>query len=160
MVNNTPLILPEELLTYVDISENLQSGLLDNTIIQAQDKYIKPVLGRKLFLAIQEDVEEENDVYEDLLPYIKKALAYFVQVEFMTNKIVSLTAAGVQEFNSEYSSNAQLKAAQLKMSSLNGSAENAVSDMVAFLTENETEYPLWQELNRKNNRTSSDWLIA
>lgn len=143
---NQLLIDFETLNLYFSLSEYLEENpKVGHSILQAQDKYIKPVLGREFYNAILADPDE----YEALMPYIQKALAYYFGVEFTVMNAVSLTPAGVQVMGSEWATNAPSGQVNEMKGALNNAGQAAVEDLRAYLYANKADYPLYEEHLRK-----------
>ena len=135
-MNNTRLATPAQVQVYVNLGSNLlDTPNLELAILQAQDKYLQPVIGHVLY----EKVKANMSAYTDLLPYLIKPLAYYTEVLLMTMQAIVITEAGVQALTSDYSTSAPEKLMNQKSAAINDSAQQAVTDLVRYLTKEKNE---------------------
>lgn len=163
-MNDTLLLLPSEMGTHVKLptstngtQQNLTPAFVNPAILQAQDRWIKAALGREFLLQVQIDAEAEPVPAPTaaLLPYIKKALAYYAYSIMLVKGIIQVTPTGTQTMTADYSTQPNDRLLAIAVNNEEASGNSAIDDMKAFLDENIDNYPLWR-VDCKRRPTSNN----
>jgi hypothetical protein len=136
-----------EVRKYLLVDENMQFATLLTYIKEAEDKFIKGLLGELYPVLLADytdhtDAEGNNvDMNNDnlaLLPFVQRALAYYTGYQSVTHVGVSLGEAGIQEqFGANSRPAPRWKTRELKLDYIN-QADQWADDLLEFLEENAT----------------------
>jgi hypothetical protein len=136
-----------EVRKYLLVDENMQFSTLLTYIKEAEDKFIKGLLGALYPVLLADytdhtDAEGNNvDMNNDnlaLLPFVQRALAYYTGYQSVTHIGVSLGEAGIQEqFGANSRPAPRWKTRELKLDYIN-QADQWADDLLEFLEENAT----------------------
>jgi hypothetical protein len=131
----------------LDIDKNSKIEVLQPRITEAERGYILPVLGKPLYDALLADLEEDTPSAETvaLLPYIQKPLAWMAYYLFYRKPIGSLSHTGFTKRDFQHGQTpAKWEIDSLK-EELICTADRSLDELIAFLRENPTYYPLWED---------------
>lgn len=115
-------------------------------IPDAEQKYIKPYLGKTLFAAIDAYVAGDatgDEEYDTLLPYIERALSRFTL--FLASPFLDINLGETGFTTANTSSNVPASKERVKKydTGLEKLAWENIETMLKFLEENQDDYPLW-----------------
>lgn len=136
-----------ELKQYVKVAETLPQDVINVCIPDAQEKYIRNVLGDELL----EDLDTwhsmtsptEVEAYSALLPYVQRALARFALLIASAELDVTITSSGIGVVSTQNLAPASAD----RVKKLNESNEQRgwdnIETLIRFLEENKDDYPEW-----------------
>lgn len=153
------------------LSANLNAGKKLNQYIQeAQVFDLKPILGQELFYDILKEYDESPALatYYDLFhgaEYTKNGrkytheglvpvLCYFTYARYKANANVEETASGSVIKNNQYSEQASEKTIARQIDQARSGAYAYMQDVIKFLNDNASDYPLWKSECVESNKRS------
>lgn len=146
-MNLTPLFIKIEVLKELSvINGNVDTELLEPTLVVVQDTYIKSILGRKFYKAICEQINNDNVSTENatlINDYILNVLINKVVSELYVDLQYKLRNKAIMTGTSEQAQpvdNDGLSQISRKYSNI---AESYKAELLEFLCENSTDYPLF-----------------
>lgn len=146
------LVTPEQVIDLAfATNEKITPGSIKETKIDAaQEKYIRPVLGRlyETLLAGK---------YPELLgEYIKPALAYYVRYSVIPDLALKLNDKGAQTYYSEYANTATDKQRTEMRQQAKDDANALLDKAVRYISENKSRYPEYEPRTDIRNRVISN----
>lgn len=133
----------------IDLNNNILTSRLKQYFGIEQDKSLRAVLCKDLYDAIIDDLAQGGESYlsaeyEALLPYIKDFLIFKTMVRYYANANIKSTPAGMRTHTDTIS--AEANAAQMRslIEQAQSDAEFYHDELLNFLENNVTDYPLWQ----------------
>lgn len=152
----------EEVTTYLKLDVNMKFLKLLPSIVDAEDQYIKPLLGDAFYeeLKLQYDGGSLSPDNVILLPYIQRPLAYYAMVVLGDELGVNIGDLGIQQAANLNSQPApQQKVSNLKFKYIT-SADRTADALLEFLEKNATggKYAAW--FNDPNANTVKSGLIV
>lgn len=117
------------------------------TVIAAQQKYIRPVLG-KLYGRI------ESGAYPELLEKVKPVLAHYVKSLLIPQLAVSVGNGGVTAVKGQYFESADQEKTAALRENIRSEACAMMRDLVEHIEENRERYPEYDPADNILNRTS------
>jgi len=143
----TLMIQPSEVVTLAIENPNLDDGFFTEKIIEmCQVRYIKPKLGKKLYDDVIADIagSELSTANETLWTnYIKPALAYYVFFEALPDIYTQIGNQGLRLNTEQFSESASANSFSHYRNNKSGRAEWYLNEMITFLKDNKTDYPLF-----------------
>lgn len=139
-------ISPTEIKREAYVDENVDEKYILNTILFAQELYIKEVLGSALYDEIKTQVLASTLTADNttlLNTYIKPSLRYWVLFEAVDMFHLKITNKGIVKKRGENSDNASTEDIQMLKDKFQNLAERNDKRMILFLCENEDTYPLY-----------------
>jgi hypothetical protein len=138
-----------ELKKFVRVAGTITENTLMNSVSDAQDKYLRDVLGKTLLTNLDEwyNSEDPDDVaeYTALLPYVQRALARFTLFIASPEIDVTITESGIGVI----SNNSIAPASSDRVKKLDESNEKRGFDnlesLIRFLEANKDDYGDWTE---------------
>ena len=131
----------------LDLDKNSKIDVLQPHINASERNFLHPVLGKALFDALADDLEEDTPTAETtaILPYLQKPVAWNAYYLFFRKPVGSLSHSGFYKKTFEHGQTpAKWEIDQLK-EELICSADKALDELVDFLRENIADYSLWEE---------------
>lgn len=147
-VSDTTFITADDFKYYVPQDFNIDTQWLYSAIRYEQRNWIKQILGRKLYAELQQQVFDETLTMENaalLDEYVKRPLAILAAAKALRSLHYKITASGVvvnKPQNSEPASMADIRGIQ---NELENEAQLYLQEMIDFLRDNKTDYPLFAE---------------
>lgn len=154
-----------ELKTYVPFEGNTRMETLQPFINEAEDLYVKPLLGKEFYTELQSEYdasqkEDPTPLSADtaaLLPYVQRAIAYYTQLLAIPQLSAPFGELGVRQHRGEDSDVApRWMIEKLQLSALK-SGDIHADRLLAFLEENASieKYATWyqSEANTVNSGT-------
>jgi len=141
------------------ISKNIDDNLIQPQISLAENKYIKPVMGKLLFDDIQAKYSGQtlNTIEQTLVSTAQIAIAYYVIENTLPFLSLTITEKGIQQ---QMGVNSQSADAQGETNNLNymrnelrNNGEFYQNEVRAFLNDNKTSFPLY--VDPTNNPTQA-----
>lgn len=130
---------------YSGVQENLSFQTLESYIAQAQDKFIRPMLGDEqtdeLINTFQNDTL--TAAQEKLLFQVQRTLTYYVFGENFLYLDVFVSDAGTQQANLKENMPIPQWKFRAIVRQLFESADNFAEALLVFLEKNKDDYPLW-----------------
>lgn len=145
------LISPANVVTHAFHDTTFNKTLIKDYVIEvAQERYIKPVLTKKLYDEIITQIQPSGTVTalnQTLIDIIEPALAFFVKAEIMPDVMAQLTSKGLMLNNTEFSASATDKQRADLRSNTFDQADVLLSKLTEHLndTDNIDDYPLYQQ---------------
>lgn len=126
--------------------QSIDDNRITPTILTAERLYIRPLLGRRLYIEIGNQVvagslTTANEIL--LNQYIAPCLAKYVVMDLRPALTYQLTNKGSQEKSSDYSQPSELKTIQYMMDNDRMAAAVFANTLQEFLRENNSSYPLY-----------------
>ena len=154
-----PLVNSTQIIAFAfNTSGNFDATLISNSIIKLTEiAHIEKPLGREFY---EELVTEHhaNTLYANnttlLDDYLYRALSYFVKYELMNDIQYNTTSSGIVTNIDEFSQAVDGDSFKRMKEDTYRKANIFLDDMIEYLTDNPTLYPLWQKYGSKE--TSSD----
>lgn len=137
-------------------------SLLDNQVIpfveDAEDKYLKPYLGKTQFAELNNYIESgatDDPELEALKPYAQRALSRFTLFLASPSLDINLGATGY----TTNSSNNNVPASQQRVQKYDQRLEQLgyenIETMLEFLENNKADYPLWENSDAYTHATEN-----
>lgn len=130
---------------YSALQENLKFDSIKAYIEQAQIHRLTPLLGEEQLLALCDafDADTLTTAQQNLLPYVQRALVYYILVDNLPFLDTFIGEAGILEANTgETQSKPKWKYTEL-VERLAYNADIFADSLLAFLEKNKTDYPIW-----------------
>ncbi len=157
----TKWITITDIVEFKPLSLNINvAKFLDPYIIEAQEFDIKPILGTPLFLAIDEAIEDFDNLF---LPYtyeysghtynhngIKSALIYYTYARYLANANQHSTPSGMMQKLNEFSTNIDEKTISRLVKQAQSGAIAYQNQFIEFLCRFSQDYPLYN-INGKSD---------
>lgn len=146
------LLSPEQVIDFAfAANDKITSGSIkESKIDAAQEKYIRPVLG-KLY-----DALVEGNYPELLEEYIRPALAYYVRYTVIPDLALKLNDKGAQTYYSEYSNAATDKQRDEMRQQAKDDANALLDKAVRYISQNKLRYPEYEPRTDIRNRVISN----
>ncbi len=127
------------------VQKNMAMATLEGYILQAQEHYILPVLGRPLLQALVIGVNSDNltAAYGDLLAYVQRPLAFYALVAAAPTLMVQTGDRGIVEGLSDEAAPTRQWVMRDLVESWLQSADLFTDMLLEFLEENAQAYPEW-----------------
>lgn len=132
-------------LHYSALQENLKFASIQAYIEQAQIHRLTPLLGEAQLLALCDafDADTLTTAQQNLLPYVQRALVYYLLVDNLPFLDTFIGEAGILEANTrETQAKPKWKYTEL-VERLAYNADIFADGLLAYLEKNKTDYPLW-----------------
>ena len=147
-MNRALFIEEEEMKQDSLLSENIDGGLIKNLIYEAQEMYILPLLGSRLYQELQDQITSGSSAiteynYTLLADYIQPALKRYTTADAYVFLNFRLTNKAVSTSNSQYSTAVDISTGKELHSMVKEKAEFFGQRMVAYLRSNTDKYPLY-----------------
>ena len=129
--------------THITIGELSNLAPILPYVIEAELKFIKPILGDSLYTSLKAEVESASvaGVNIALLPYVQKPLANLSYYTYLPVSAVNLSGGGVRTDRE----NAAFKWQQDKVEETFLSIGNrAIDELLKYLETNSTDFPTWK----------------
>lgn len=128
------------------VNENVDVKVIRSNIKLAQDLYIRPALGTRLYDQLLTEVQGNtltaaNDTL--LTDYVKPALKFFVQFELGRDLVFKWMNKGIASKNSDNAVSVDLETLKQIREEYKDKAENYLQDLILFIKANVTDYPLY-----------------
>lgn len=170
MANVALFIRVDTLKAETVLNNNVDDGALRAIIADAQDMYIKPVLGSTLYETMAAEINAGSMVAVNttlLNSYIKPALKHWVLAEASMFLIYQFRNKGAEVRNSEQSNAAGVKELQMLEDRFRQKANWFTEQLKTYLIQNEASYPGYQnpstnidkmQPNRNVSNSTGIWL--
>jgi hypothetical protein len=131
------------------------------SILTAQDKFIRPLLCDLLYDEVIEHLDSgyPDEATENLMPYIKRSLAWFAYSELLPSQSIKVTESGVVRKADDYSTPADSSLVTSNVKQAFGNGQQFGYRLVQYIKANLTNYPLYEECNCRDNATEQNWGI-
>lgn len=146
-----PFINEEYLKGVMPVDVNVEWKLIRTGLRDAQEMYIRDLIGSGLYDAICDAIENgtagaisDPDLLELVDDYIAPALARFVIYEMADVATFQMTNKGYQNRNSEWSNPTNINEITGMALRAKQRADHYAHKVTAFLLENQTRYPLYR----------------
>jgi predicted transcriptional regulator len=143
-----------------EFDKNISPKQLKYTTLAQQDMQTRSILGDKLYFDILDGFDPQTGtvatIYEDLYEFIKQHLIARVcerSIYIIHNQI---TNKGIQNRNSDYSSNSNETTVFRTMNIYKKDAEFYENRLWNHLRDNKADYPLWKEKSDDINPQKPD----
>lgn len=130
---------------YSALQENLKFASIQAYIEQAQIHRLTPLLGEEQLVALADafDADTLSAQQEALLPYVQRALVYYILVDNLPFLDSFIGEAGILEANTrETQAKPKWKYTEL-VEKLAYNADIFADNLLKFLEKNKADYPLW-----------------
>lgn len=139
------LITIQEIKQYVDISDTLEPRYINKYISEAQINYVRGILGSDLYDELQQGYPDNLSYANiDLMPYIKKGLAYRFSQTYLIHEGIYNTPMGFREYTEDNSNPLSDRRRGVLIEDARRNAESSELDLQTFLSQNSANYPLWK----------------
>ena len=142
----TYLIDIEDFRRKADISQNLNTDRLNANIGPTQDQFAVKVLCNELVAELLSQLPDGlSAANTTLMPYVKNFLIYKTYSRYLVGANLMATPSGMRvqsDTTSDPASNQQMVALQRQA---DNDANFYQDQLINFLKENETDYPLWED---------------
>ena len=131
----------------LDLDKNSKIEVFNPHIDASERNYLLPVLGKTFYDLLIADLDTETpaETTTDLLPYLRKPLAWNAYYLFFKKPVGSLSHSGFYKKTFDHSqAPAKWEIDSLK-EELICNADKAIDELVDFLRENIEDYPTWEE---------------
>ena len=139
----------DELKEYIRISGNLNIEGILPSVPEAQDKFLRNILGEELLTDLDEwyNLDEGSqpsvEAYENLLPYVQRALARFTIVVASAELDIHLTDSGFGVISNTNLTPASAERVKKYDQQNEKRAWDNIEILLRFLEQNKTDYPEW-----------------
>jgi hypothetical protein len=135
----------DELRTYLAADANTQIATLAPYIAEAERRYIVPLLGNELYVALKEELEETTPAarFTDLLPCVQRPLAHYSYYLAFPHLIANLGEKGLRVAQTDSSYSAPKWMHDQVAASLLQNADAAADALLEYLEEEADTWPEW-----------------
>tara|TARA_B100000424_G_scaffold113784_1_gene85683 strand:+ start:5815 stop:6396 length:582 start_codon:yes stop_codon:yes gene_type:complete len=143
-IQHALLVSAEMLKRTVPISQSCDDNLIHTIILQAQDKYILPVLGHDLFEKIKSDIADGTltGVYATLVKtYINKAICQFTYAMLLPNLRIRSVRHSVVQMDNEQGTSVSADDIAPLVSQAMDMGEFYRERLIDYLVDNSSSYP-------------------
>ena len=153
------MMTKEEMAPYVPISPNIDDDYINPSILAAQEKYIRDLLCDDLYLEVIEQLESgyPDAATEELMPYVKRCLAFYAYSEFLPNHAIKSTESGVVRKTDDYSQVADTSLITNNVKQAIGNGQQFGYRLVQFIKANIADYPMFEECDCKDQGDNQFW---
>lgn len=143
-IQHALLVSAEMLKRTVPISQSCDDNLIHTIILQAQDKYILPVLGHDLFEKIKSDIAADSltGVYATLVKtYINKAICQFTYAMLLPNLRIRSVRHSVVQMDNEQGTSVSADDIAPLVSQAMDMGEFYRERLIEYLLDNSSSFP-------------------
>ena len=142
------------------IHKKIDKNLLEPNIDESENRYIKPVIGKKFFDELQTQIAADTLTTENekLITFLEKSLARYVIYVALPKGFINFGSQGLMINRTDFSESARKEEVAYSRQDWFDSAEFFKMEMVNFLIENIADYPLYadfcnptKKVTRKSN---------
>lgn len=150
----TKLITETEVKNWTDISTNIQADIIGPVITLAQDKYIRTAIGEALYIELLTQVKNNTltalnttllNGNDQLFRGIKPALAWWTANNVYPYLHSKISPTGIQSRSTEDALSISGSELEVRRNLAKGNGEYYVQQLICFLQENDTDYPLFRD---------------
>lgn len=158
MGNNRLLISKEDFYEYKSIVQSSDPSRIMNYVLEAQKFDLVSVINKELIEDIQENLSATRN--QALIPFIKPVLCYYSYARYINFGNVSDSATGLVQKTNEFSTPASEKMIARLSLGARSLALGYAEDLVKYLNDNKTTYPLWKSGCGPDNRAKGSFSIT
>jgi len=147
----------EEIQPFLPVDADLEITAFLPYVKQAQRNEISQLLGKELLDLIQEayeqnegDLSSESQELQDLLPMVQNPLAFYAYARFANKSNISLSHMGMFEQAPDHTNSAPKWKVQAAIMDIISQGDEAAEQLLEFLEENASDYPLWKDSTAMN----------
>lgn len=153
-MTDTLLISYSDFPTYVDVSSHIDEKYMNRHILNAQQRYILPLLGREQY---EQVLDEKSSGYftelnETLLSdYVKPALVFRSYQMYLPHSSLFNTGMGIRTMTEDNSQPVTQSELKVLISEAESMAEFHEAEMKNYLRANATDFEEYQDATDKNS---------
>jgi len=158
MAATTEIITATEVLTKIP-NNDFDPALVDEYIIKAQRKYIRPLLGEDFYdeiLTQSAAASLTSDNTTLVNSYLKPCLSYYVIYESLPQIKNSISSSGVVEFGHEFANAAPRRDYAALRSQILTDADDWRAEVIKFIKDSQeddsSKFPLWEKIDNYQNK--------
>ncbi len=139
------LITIDQVKALTSMTANIDANAFENAVEIAQLEFIKPKLGKDLYNELVEQLTNNTltTLNHALMYYVRKALAWYVFYVSIQDLNIKARNKGLMKENSEASSNIDRSEVDAYAIDRFNKGNTYMKELIAYLTENNTDYPLY-----------------
>ena len=142
----------EEIQPFLPIDSDLEITAFLPYIKQAQRNEISQLLGKEMLELLQEtydqnngDLSSESQALQELLPMVQNPLAFYAYARFANKSNLSLSHMGMFETSPDHTASPPKWKVQAAIMDIISQGDEAAEQLLEFLEENASDYPLWKD---------------
>jgi len=144
----------------VQISDKRNSKILNIAINNAQEIYLKPILGKDLFDEMIADfgsyTPTQQALYDALVPY----LVYQSAINYFSTNGATDTQSGLRIHTDEFSTVIDPAQYRALLENIRSMVQQSEVDLLSFLETNKVDYPSWQGNCKYQNSSSYPFSVV